>query len=176
MANLVVQQPGESLTSERIINIFEHIATSAPVFTPTAEDFDVPQLRPLLNVYGRGKGAGEASAVGQVLYNRGNSLKELKRHKEALESYDRALVLQPDFAEALNNRGSTLHELNRLLRGIAGALVVKPGNYREIPPIFRHFAAFEIGDLAKPSFRRSFKCLHCGGVIRLPNSVCYDRN
>ena len=34
------------MTSERIINIFEHIATSAPVFTPTAEDFDVPQLRP----------------------------------------------------------------------------------------------------------------------------------
>ena len=45
-----------TLTSERIINIFEHVATSAPVFTPTAEDFDVPQLRPLLDVYGRGKG------------------------------------------------------------------------------------------------------------------------
>jgi aromatic ring hydroxylase len=49
-------RPLITLTSERIINIFEHIATSAPVFTPTAEDFDVPQLRPLLDVYGRGKG------------------------------------------------------------------------------------------------------------------------
>jgi 4-hydroxyphenylacetate 3-monooxygenase oxygenase component len=44
------------MTSERIINIFEHIATSAPVFTPTAEDFDAEELRPLLDVYGRGKG------------------------------------------------------------------------------------------------------------------------
>ena len=49
-------RPLITLTSERIVNIFEHIATSAPVFTPTAEDFDVPQLRPLLDVYGRGKG------------------------------------------------------------------------------------------------------------------------
>jgi aromatic ring hydroxylase len=49
-------RPLITLTSERIINIFEHIATSAPVFTPTAEDFDVPQLRGLLDVYGRGKG------------------------------------------------------------------------------------------------------------------------
>ena len=48
-------RPLTTLTSERIINIFEHIATSAPVFTPTAEDFDVPQLRPLLDIYGRGK-------------------------------------------------------------------------------------------------------------------------
>ena len=49
-------RPLITLTSERIVNIFEHVATSAPVFTPTAEDFDVPELRPLLDVYGRGKG------------------------------------------------------------------------------------------------------------------------
>ena len=48
-------RPLIAMTSERIINIFEHVATSAPVFAPTAEDFDVPQLRPLLDVYGRGK-------------------------------------------------------------------------------------------------------------------------
>jgi 4-hydroxyphenylacetate 3-monooxygenase oxygenase component len=49
-------RPLVTMTSERIINIFEHIATSAPIFTPTAEDFDVPELRPLLDIYGRGKG------------------------------------------------------------------------------------------------------------------------
>jgi aromatic ring hydroxylase len=48
-------RPLITMTSERIINIFEHVATSAPVFAPTAEDFDVPELRPLLDVYGRGK-------------------------------------------------------------------------------------------------------------------------
>ena len=56
LGNTAHLRPLITLTSERIINIFEHIATSAPVFTPTAEDFDVPQLRPLLDVYGRGKG------------------------------------------------------------------------------------------------------------------------
>ena len=49
-------RPLITMTSERIINIFEHVATSAPIFTPSVEDFDVPELRPLLDVYGRGKG------------------------------------------------------------------------------------------------------------------------
>lgn len=49
-------RPLVAMTSERIVNLFEHVATSAPVFTPTAEDFDVPELRPLLDVYGRGRG------------------------------------------------------------------------------------------------------------------------
>lgn len=49
-------RPLITMTSERIINIFEHVATSAPVFTPTIEDFDAPELRPLLDIYGRGKG------------------------------------------------------------------------------------------------------------------------
>lgn len=45
-----------TMTSERIVSILEHIATSSVVFTATAEDFDVPELRPLIDVYGRGKG------------------------------------------------------------------------------------------------------------------------
>jgi tetratricopeptide (TPR) repeat protein len=34
------------------------------------------------------------------------ALHELGRFEEAVASYDRALAIQPDFAEALNNRGS----------------------------------------------------------------------
>jgi 4-hydroxyphenylacetate 3-monooxygenase oxygenase component len=49
-------RPLITMTSERIINIFEHVATSSIVFTPTAEDFGVPELKKLLDVYGRGKG------------------------------------------------------------------------------------------------------------------------
>jgi 4-hydroxyphenylacetate 3-monooxygenase/anthranilate 3-monooxygenase (FAD)/4-hydroxyphenylacetate 3-monooxygenase len=45
-----------TMTSERIVSILEHIATSSVVFTTTAEDFDVPELRPLIERYGRGKG------------------------------------------------------------------------------------------------------------------------
>ncbi len=44
-------RPLITMTSERIVNIFEHVTTSAPVFTATVEDFDVPELRPLLDVY-----------------------------------------------------------------------------------------------------------------------------
>src|SRR5215472_1025042 len=35
-----------------------------------------------------------------ALYNRGHSLQELKRFDEALASYDKALALKPDYADA----------------------------------------------------------------------------
>lgn len=46
--------------------------------------------------------------------NRGLALQALKRFEDALESYDRALALRPDYAEALFNRGVTLQRLRRL--------------------------------------------------------------
>jgi aromatic ring hydroxylase len=49
-------RPMLAMTSERIISILEHIGTSAPVFAATAEDYDVPELRKFLDLYGRGKG------------------------------------------------------------------------------------------------------------------------
>ena len=41
-------------------------------------------------------------------YNRGVALGELTRFEEALQSYDRAIQLEPDFAEAYSNRGIAL--------------------------------------------------------------------
>jgi tetratricopeptide (TPR) repeat protein len=41
-------------------------------------------------------------------------LKELKRLDEALTSYDRAIELKSDYAEAYSNRGIVLKELKRL--------------------------------------------------------------
>lgn len=43
-------------TSERIVSILEHIATSALVFVPSAEDMNVPDLKSHIDLYGRGKG------------------------------------------------------------------------------------------------------------------------
>ena len=48
----------------------------------------------------------------EALSNRGNTLQELQRFEEALASYDRALALRPDFAEAHFNEA-----LCRLLIG-----------------------------------------------------------
>ena len=56
-------------------------------------------------------------------------LKELKRLDEALASYDRALGIKPDYAEALYNRGNALSDLKRLDEALASydrALVIKP--------------------------------------------------
>ena len=53
----------------------------------------------------------------------------LKRYDEALASYDRALSLLPDYAEALNNCGITLHALKRYDEALASfdhALSVRP--------------------------------------------------
>jgi tetratricopeptide (TPR) repeat protein len=65
----------------------------------------------------------------EALYNRGNTLRELKRFEEALVSYDRALTVRSDFAEAHSNRGLTLHELKRFEEALASydrALTVRP--------------------------------------------------
>ena len=69
------------------------------------------------------------SADTEVLYNRGNALRDLKRFDDALASYDRALAIKPDYAEALNNRGVALQELKRFDDALASfdrALAIKP--------------------------------------------------
>jgi tetratricopeptide (TPR) repeat protein len=58
-------------------------------------------------------------------------LNELKQFDEALASFDRALALRPNDADALNSRGNTLHELERFDEALASfdsALLVKPGD------------------------------------------------
>jgi tetratricopeptide (TPR) repeat protein len=40
-------------------------------------------------------------------------LQDLKRSEEALASYDKAIALKPDYAEAHNNRGNALGNLKR---------------------------------------------------------------
>jgi 4-hydroxyphenylacetate 3-monooxygenase/anthranilate 3-monooxygenase (FAD)/4-hydroxyphenylacetate 3-monooxygenase len=53
--SLIHQRAFIALVSERIVSLLEHLGTSALIFVPTAEDFDAPELRPLLDLYGRGK-------------------------------------------------------------------------------------------------------------------------
>lgn len=48
------------MVSERLVSIIEHVTTSAPIFVPSAEDMDAPELRPLIDRYWRGKGVDAA--------------------------------------------------------------------------------------------------------------------
>jgi aromatic ring hydroxylase len=43
------------LVSERVISLVEHVGTGALVFNQSAADLAQPELKPLLDVYGRGK-------------------------------------------------------------------------------------------------------------------------
>lgn len=64
-----------------------------------------------------------------ALSNRGNVLRDLGRHEEALASYDRALRLKPDYAKAFYHRGNTLLNLKRPEDALASydrALKLKP--------------------------------------------------
>ena len=46
-------------------------------------------------------------------YKRGNTLRELGRYDEAMASFDKAIALQPDYAEAHNNLGNILFNKQR---------------------------------------------------------------
>ena len=53
----------------------------------------------------------------------------MKRPAEALASYDMAIALKPDFAEAYSNRGNALWDLQRPVEALASydkAIALKP--------------------------------------------------
>ena len=67
--------------------------------------------------------------------NRGNALRALGRHKEALASFDKALTLRPDYPEALNNRGNALRDLGRAREALVSydkALALRPDNLESL--------------------------------------------
>ena len=61
--------------------------------------------------------------------NLGAALRALRRHEEALASYDRAIALRPDLATAYSNRGLVLLDLQRHVEALASfdrAIALKP--------------------------------------------------
>lgn len=56
-------------------------------------------------------GAGAPTA--RMLFDQGLALNALSRHQDALESFDRAIQLQPTFVQAHSNRGAMLAALGR---------------------------------------------------------------
>ncbi len=55
----------------------------------------------------------------RLCYNRGNVLRELRRHDESLAAYDQAIAIKPTMAEALSNRANVLRDLRRLDEALA---------------------------------------------------------
>lgn len=65
----------------------------------------------------------------QVLLNYGLVLNALKRHAEAVESFDQAIKLKSKYAEAHNNRGATLASMGQdeaALDSLRKAIAIKP--------------------------------------------------
>ena len=62
-------------------------------------------------------------------YNQGNDLYASKDYQKALESYDKAIAIKPDYHQAWYNRGISLYELKRYQEAIESyhkAIVLKP--------------------------------------------------
>lgn len=73
------------------------------------------------------------SANATDLYNRGDTLLKLKRYEAALDAYDRAIELKPEYAEAWNGQGNTFLGLKRYedaLDAYDKAIQIQP-NYLE---------------------------------------------
>ncbi|EIC19818.1 alpha/beta hydrolase family protein,tetratricopeptide repeat protein [Thiorhodovibrio frisius] len=90
-------------------------------------------------LYQRGDPAGAEALIRRAIRNNdqvpayhchhGVMLQALLRLEEALQAYDQALALKPDYAEAHSNRGTALDDLGRLeeaLQAYDQALALKP--------------------------------------------------
>ncbi|MDH4285173.1 MAG: tetratricopeptide repeat protein, partial [Gallionellaceae bacterium] len=82
-----------------------------------------------------------------MYYNQGNALRELNRLDEAAESFRRALVLDPNYAEAYTNLGGVLlvqHKLEEAVESYRRALELKP-RFTETYPSARSNLLFLYG-------------------------------
>jgi tetratricopeptide (TPR) repeat protein len=64
-----------------------------------------------------------------IYNNRGVALQAMRRHDDALASFDKAIALKPDFAETHSNRGAVLQKLKRYEDALASydkAIALKP--------------------------------------------------
>ena len=74
-------------------------------------------------------GLGRLAGAARTSVHDGNTLRDLKRLEEALASYDRTIVLKPDYAEAYSNRGNALQDQKRLEEALASydrTITLKP--------------------------------------------------
>ncbi|NVD99563.1 tetratricopeptide repeat protein [Massilia sp. BJB1822] len=110
----------------------------AAVLQQSPDNFDALHLSGVL-ARQRGEPQRALELIGQALAldaaqaiahcNRGAALQDLRRHDEALASYERALALRPGYAMALCNRGNALRHLGRIdsaLDSYRAALEVQP--------------------------------------------------
>ena len=136
-------------------------------------------------------GAMAARKSPQVLLNHGIILDALKRHQEAVESFDQAIKLRSKYAEAHNNRGATLITLGRDAEGLEicrKATAIKP-NYAEayynagtaLRTLGRYDEAIESFDRALALRPYYFKAHNNRGAVleaqnRLPEALAaYER-
>ncbi|MGH8002202.1 MAG: tetratricopeptide repeat protein, partial [Brasilonema sp.] len=89
----------------------------------------------IISLIGIGVGASIyiANAINSVnateLYKRANTLYELQRYQDALSTYDKAVNIRPDYAQALNGQGKTLYELKKYKEALAAydkAIQIEP--------------------------------------------------
>jgi tetratricopeptide (TPR) repeat protein len=95
----------------------------------------------------------------EVHYNRGNALLANGRHAEAVASYEQALELKPDDAEALNNLAVALHLLGRhaaALETVERALTLRPGYAKALHNRGNALLALKRPDEALASYGKAY--------------------
>ena len=66
---------------------------------------------------------------------------------------------------------NALDERLGFLGWIAGALVVQTGHDREIPPVFRDFAALQVRDFSEAGFGGGIEGFNGIGMVRFPDCI-----
>ncbi len=114
--SLLPQRAFITLVSERIVNILEHIGTSGLIFLPSEGDFAAPELRPLIDIYYRGKDATafDRTKLAKLAWElTGDSFGGRQQLYERLHSGDPNTLLAAVYQR--HNTAGAVAQVNRLL-------------------------------------------------------------
>ena len=137
--NAVLQQePNHPIAKKKLNKLQKELPRDRSTQAQTTQPSPV-QIDALVNLYQTGQMAKVELACGKLLKSHPQSLAVINilgaalrgqgKLQEAVNSYNKAIQLKPDFAEAYSNRGNALKDLGRLDEAVAScdkAIQFKP--------------------------------------------------
>ena len=135
---ILQQQPNHPLAKKRLRKLQKDLPQNQPIEKKTSNP-PQDQISALVNLYNSGQMTETEKACRELLQTYpqtlfvmnllGATLRRQSKFQEAVQTYNRVIQLNPDFAEAHNNHANALKDLGRFDEAVAScekAIQLKP--------------------------------------------------